>query len=191
MKVVLISSSTRLGRNSHRVTLMLQDKLVRRNHTVEVVDLGGLDIQLFKERFMDMDDPAPLYVKINESIQSADGIIMITPEYNSSITPALKNLIDIYGRQGFGQKPLAVATVSSGVRGGIVAAHHLQQIILSIDGQLFPKILPTAKVTEVINKDGSITDLEYLKIAEAYITRFISFTKSTLCTTESLVKKCS
>jgi len=191
MKTLLISSSTRSGRNSHRVTLMLKSKIEKLDQEVEILDLEKLDIPLFRERFTDMKSPQQSYVDIFNTLKETDAIIIVTPEYNSSITPALKNILDIYGRQGFGHKPIAVASVSSGVKGGIVAAHHLQQIILSLDGQLFPKILATGNITGTINKEGKVTDLDYLKVTDQFVDRFISFTESMCSFGKSGNRKCA
>ena len=152
------------------------------------MDLESLDIPMFKERYIDMTDPGILYVNISEILALADGIIFITPEYNSSITPALKNLIDIYGRHGFGDKPIAIASVSTGKRGGITAAMHLQQIVLSINGVLFPKILATGEVTETLDEKGNIINFSYKPIAEKFISGFINHVEAAQCT-QSVLKR--
>ena len=157
---------------------MLKDKIGNLEQEVEILDLEKLDLPLFRERFTDMKSPEQSYVDIFNTLRETDAVIIVTPEYNASITPSLKNILDIYERQGFGHKPVAVASVSSGIKGGIVAGHHLQQIMLSLDSQLFPKILATGKVTEAINEDGKATDMDYLKVVDQFVERFISFTES-------------
>jgi azobenzene reductase len=170
---------------------MLKNKIEQNDHEAEILDLEKLDIPLFRERFVDMKSPEQRYLNIFQSLKEADAIIIVTPEYNSSITPALKNILDIYGRQGFGHKPVAVASVSSGGKGGVLAAHHLQMIMLSLDGQLFPKILATGNITETINENGKVTDLEYLKVADQFLDRYISFVESIGSFSKTDNRKCA
>lgn len=69
-------------------------------------------------------------------VQSNDGIIFITPEYNRSIPGALKNAIDIGSRPEkssvWNNKPAIIVTVSSGRLGGYAAGHHLKDIALGL-----------------------------------------------------------
>jgi len=176
MKIVLISSSIRIQRNSHRVALLLQQKI---NGTGKfesnIIDLKEESIPLFQERYIDMADPPPNLKAISEELKSADGIIFITPEYNGSISAALKSLIDIYGSAEFADKPIGVAAVSTGALGGIRAALSLQQIILGINAYPFPRMLLTGEVTKQVDEMGKIVIPGIEVKIEGFLTPFLGF----------------
>ncbi len=94
---------------------------------VELVDLKSFDLPLFNEvasnAWMPSEDPAAR--KWQEVIGQFDGYIFVTPEYNRSITGALKNALDQayveWNRKAFG-------IVSYGSVGGTRAAEHLRSI---------------------------------------------------------------
>jgi NAD(P)H-dependent FMN reductase len=67
--------------------------------------------------------------KWSEKIAAADGYIFVTPEYNHSVSGALKNAID-YLYQEWNNK--AAAFVSYGSNGGSRAVEHLRQIMAEV-----------------------------------------------------------
>lgn len=176
MKIALISSSTRIGRTSDKLVLALQSYIQDNfNAKCVTIDLLELNIPMFSQRYEAMDNPEKLYVSLSNTIESSDGVIIITPEYNGSITSALKNLIDLYGSREFGNKPIAIATVSSGILGGTRAGMQLQQIILSIESCLFPKFLLTGEIRKKIENEGQLIDSAYKQTFETFCKEFIRF----------------
>ncbi|MEX2366292.1 MAG: NAD(P)H-dependent oxidoreductase, partial [Pseudohongiellaceae bacterium] len=79
-------------------------------HEVELVD--ALDYPLdtvFKPYFAYPRTKAPSNLsKLAEKIESSDGFIMISPEYNHSMSPALANLLNHFGSSLFSYKPSAI-----------------------------------------------------------------------------------
>jgi len=177
MKIALISSSTRPGRNSHRVTLALKSLLESKNISVVVIDLLATPLPFFHERFnlLPEEEKTENMKLISSQLISSTGIIMITPEYNGGITPALVNLIDTFGRAELGGKPIAVATVSTGVMGGMRAAQQLQQIILNNQAYPQPQLLLIGEVTKQLNENGEIINPEYQTKIENFVNAFLKF----------------
>ena len=83
-----------------------------------------------------------------EAIRSADGLIIVSPEYNWSIPGGLKNAIDWASRmkdQPFKDKPVALQSVAGGILGGSRMQYHLRQSLTSVDAVLFgrPEVIVT------------------------------------------------
>ena len=77
-----------------------------------------------------------------EAIRRADGVIIVSPEYNWSIPGGLKNAIDWVSRmkeQPFKEKPVALQSAAGGILGGSRAQYHLRQSLTSIDAILYGK----------------------------------------------------
>src|SRR3954464_12604254 len=71
-----------------------------------------------------------------ESIRSADGVIFVTPEYNSSVPGVLKNAIDWVSRlpeQPLKNKPVALQSASQGLLAGARAHAHLTQTAVFLE----------------------------------------------------------
>jgi chromate reductase, NAD(P)H dehydrogenase (quinone) len=67
------------------------------------------------------------------AILAADGVVIVTPEYNFSIPGGLKNAIDWLSRMKqpspFAGKPFAIQSATSGLVGGARMQYHLRQVL--------------------------------------------------------------
>ncbi len=84
-------------------------------------------------------------------------------------------MIDIFGAAEFADKPIGVASVSTGILGGIKAALSLQQIILSINGYPFPKMLLTGEVDKQVDSTGNALNPVYERKVETFLIPFLNF----------------
>ncbi|MFJ3487252.1 NADPH-dependent FMN reductase [Pseudomonas sp. NPDC090202] len=102
---------------------------------LNIVEIG--DLPLYNED-IDLDSPPAAYTTFRQALQSADGFLFVTPEYNRSVPGVLKNAIDVgsrpYGKSAWGKaKPAAVVSVSPGAIGGFGANQHLRQSFVFLD----------------------------------------------------------
>jgi len=112
-----------------------------------------------------------------EAIEAADGMLIVTPEYNYSIPGVLKNAIDWASRPAyksvFKDKPVFVISVSGGALGGVRAQAHLKYIMNGMLADVFvcqEVVVPHApKKTE----NGRFTDEATLDFAKSAISEFI------------------
>ena len=91
----------------------------------------------------------------------ADGLVMVTPEYNYGPSGVLKNAIDWLSRmtpQPFAAKPIAMFGASGGVLGTARAQYQLRQIMVFLDGRPVnkPEVMIGAAQTRFA--DGKLTD---------------------------------
>lgn len=97
---------------------------LRADLTAELID--PLDYQLegvFKPHFAYSKGAAPKDLEsLAEKIKNADGYIMVSPEYNHSMSPALCHLLNHFGSSLYSFKPSAIVTYSAGQWGGCRAA---------------------------------------------------------------------
>jgi chromate reductase, NAD(P)H dehydrogenase (quinone) len=73
-------------------------------------------------------------------IREADGVLIVSPEYNYSLPGGLKNLLDWVSRtpdQPFAKKPVLIQSVSGGPFGGARMQHHLRQIMVFLNARVF------------------------------------------------------
>lgn len=99
----------------------------------EIVEIGTLPLYN-----PDLEDSAPApWIAFRKSLQSADAVLFMTPEYNRSVPAALKNALDVgsrpYGQSIWNGKPGAVISVSPGAMGAFGANHHLRQSLVFLN----------------------------------------------------------
>lgn len=98
-------------------------------------------------------------VAMRDAIKEADGLILGTPEYNGSLSGAMKNAIDWASREGLlGKVPVVTIGGSPGALGATKAQEHLRQICLHLGMYVLPR--PTIAVPQLPKKveDGVLTD---------------------------------
>jgi|SRR3954470_8549577 chromate reductase len=110
-----------------------------------------------------------------DAIRAADGVIIVSPEYNWTIPGTLKNAIDWVSRmeeQPFKDKPVALQSASGALLGGSRMQYHLRQCLISIDALIFgrPEVIVTfapqkfdAESLEL--KDQTTRDMVKLQLA--------------------------
>ena len=158
MHLVIISASVREGRKSHRVALFLQKTIAANSITVEILDLKEYDFPIFHERLRHQKDPAPKTVDFAERVRKADGVIIVTPEYNGGYPASTKNIVDLLTDE-WRRKPVAIATVSDGSFGGT-------QVITSLLFSLWKNKawvvvhVPVPKAQEAFDEAGTPVDAE-------------------------------
>ncbi len=79
---------------------------------------------------------------IAAAIREADGVVIVTPEYNYSVPGGLKNAIDWLSRlpeQPLAGKPVLIQTNSMGAIGGARCQYHLRQILVFLDAMVMNK----------------------------------------------------
>jgi NAD(P)H-dependent FMN reductase len=158
MKIAIISASVRTGRSSHRVALFFKNYIEANNlASIEILDLQEYQFPLFEERLKFQKTPAAPTLDFAEKIRSADGVIIVTPEYNGGYPASLKNVIDLLGTE-WKRKPIAISTVSSGGFGGMQVITSLQYSLWKLQAWTVPAMFPVAKVNEAFDENGNPGD---------------------------------
>jgi NAD(P)H-dependent FMN reductase len=171
--IVLISSSVRTGRASHRVALFFKKftedaKLA----TVDIVDLMEHQFPVFDERLSKMKDPSPRVLQFSEKVKGADGIIIVTPEYNGGYPAALKNVVDLLYVE-WKRKPVALASVSNAQYGGSQVLTSLSFSLSKIGATVVPSFYRVANVQDVYDENGNTTDPRIPKFARSFVDELI------------------
>lgn len=105
----------------------------------------------------------PDVVAFGDAVRSADGVIVVTPEYNFSIPGGLKNALDWVSRledQPFKDKPVAIQSASPSPLGGGRVQYHLRQLMVYLDALVLnkPEVFVSKVQSKVDETTGEITD---------------------------------
>lgn len=148
-------------------------KLAPESLNLEILEIGTLPMYN-----QDLDaNPPPQWVDFKKRLESYDGVIFVTPEYNRSVPAVLKNAIDDgsrpYGQSAWDKKPAAVVSVSPGATGGFGANHHLRQSLVFLNMPVMQQ--PEAYIGqagEIFDNEGNISNDSTKKFATKIVGAF-------------------
>ncbi|MEO6760726.1 MAG: NAD(P)H-dependent oxidoreductase [Saprospiraceae bacterium] len=152
--IAIISASVRLNRVSHRVALYFQQYIQEQLlGTVEILDLKAYNFPVFEERLHLQPDPSAAALDFAEKIKKADGVLIVTPEYNGGYPASLKNVVDLLYDE-WRRKPVAISTVSNGAFGGTQVITALQFSLWKIRAWTVPAMFPVPKAQDTFDEAG-------------------------------------
>lgn len=156
--IAIISPSVRKGRKSHRIALYFLNLINETNLAeAEVLDLLKYNFPLFNERLKYQDLLFPEAIDFAEKIRSADGVIIITPEYNGGYPASLKNAIDLLTDE-WRHKPVAFAAVSDGSFAGSQVITSLQFTFWKLGAITVPVLLRFPNIDHSFDENGIPSD---------------------------------
>jgi chromate reductase len=167
LRILGLSGSLRRASNSTAVLRGVQDAIAPRA-ALTIFPLH--DVPLYNED--DDGEYAPESVRVLRSaIETSDGVVMISPEYNHGMSGVLKNALD-WASRPFGQsvlrgKPVLTMTASPAFTGGVRAQQQMNETLASIPARhvLRPQIV-IGSVHEKV-RDGRLVDEASLGFALA------------------------
>lgn len=172
MNIEIVSGSPRQESVTFRVALFLQKHLHgTTSHKVNIIDVREWNFPTLQEEVYSSVKRTPdPYKPLAEKMFAADAFILVSPEYNGSYTPPLKNLFDHFPKQL--HKPFGIVTASPGALGGIRAALQLQLLILALFGIASPYMLVTPQVDKKFDAEGSLVDIAFQNAIDNFVAEF-------------------
>ncbi len=153
MKIVTISGSVREGNNTDKVLGVVESYLKKQG--VEVVRIDAKGLQLSMPGAAETEDSA----KIKEWVESADGVVMATPEYHGSYSSVIKMIIENLGFPSvLSAKPVSLLGVAAGQLGALKSLEHLRSVTAHLGMFALPKSVSIAAVHTVFDDEGVIKD---------------------------------
>src|SRR5713226_9713094 len=133
---------------------------------VTLIDLRDFPLPLFDQDLEAEQGMPENGKKLKKLFIDHDGLLISSPEYNSSITAVLKNAIDWVSRPapgepslvGFRNKVATLMSASPGALGGLRGLVHVRSILGNIGVIVLPDQIALAKAHEAIQPDGSLVD---------------------------------
>lgn len=155
MTTALLYGSVRDHRQGIKAARYMNQLLEDRGHTVHFIDPMEYQLPLLNKMYKEYKPgEAPEVIeKLATLFKQADGFVVVTGEYNHSIPPALKNMLDHYQKEYF-FKPSAIVSYSAGRFGGVRAAVHLRVILAELGTPSIPSMLPIPKVGSSFTDKG-------------------------------------
>jgi len=174
LNIVVVYGSVREGRQGIKAAKFIVKKLEERKHKVTFIDGLEYNLPLLKKMYKVYEKgKAPkILEKLSKIMENADGIIIITGEYNHGPQPALKNILDHFQKEYF-FKPSGIVCYSGGQWGGIRAGVQWRAILCEMGMPSTASMFPIPKVQDSFDDEGNPLDEEaYNRRAKKFLDEF-------------------
>ena len=178
IKVLGISGSLRAG-SFNRMALRAAGELAPEGIIFETCEIREIPMY---DGDVEATTGLPDSVKeFRAKIHAADALVIATPEYNASISGALKNAIDWASRppqQPFDGKPIAILGTSPGALGTVRAQAHLRQILANLNGLVLvqPNVM-IGGAGQRFDASGTLTDEATREFVRGLMAALLVFTR--------------
>jgi NAD(P)H-dependent FMN reductase len=152
---------------------------------VTLIDLRDYPMPLYDGDLEAAEGLPPKAKEFKRLLQGHQGLLISSPEYNSSIPGVLKNALDWASRTEPGDSPLSayagkvagLVSASPGVLGGLRGLVHLRAMLGNIKVLVIPEQVAVSKATDAFGPDGRLKDAKQQAAVEkvgAEVARILS-----------------
>ncbi len=157
VKILVIPGSLRTGSLNAKLAAAVAQELAQAGAEVTRLSLGDFPLPIYDGDLQSKSGVPKQAINLKRMIGSHHGVLFVTPEYNSSVPPLVKNTIDWVSRvqdaneirgQVFRGRPFAVAAASENRLGGTRALSALRLILSACHAVVIPNQLALSFATE-------------------------------------------
>lgn len=153
---LIFYGSYRAGRQGIKLAQWLTDQVIAGGDRAELIDARAIDLPMLDQRLSDYaEGEAPeALVTLSKRIAAADGYIFVVGEYNGSIQPGMKNLVDHFLPE-YKRRPAALASYSAGPFAGLRSLQNWRLILGNLGMIVTPASLSLARIGQAFDADGT------------------------------------
>lgn len=150
LKILVIPGSLRTGSLNARLAAVAVHELAQSGAEITCISLADFPLPIYDGDLQAKSGVPKHAVNLKRMIAAHHGILIVTPEYNSSVPALVKNTIDWVSRvqdpheargQVFRDRVFAIASASGGRLGGARALAALRLILAACHAQVIPNQL--------------------------------------------------
>jgi NAD(P)H-dependent FMN reductase len=171
--IPVLLGSVRSDRQGIKAAHFIVRQLQARGHEPVLVDPLEKKLPLLDRMYKE--HPAGKAPAVLEELarlyRRADGFMIVTAEYNQSVPPALKNLLDHFLEEYF-WRPSAIVSYSAGRFGGVRAAVALRTILPELGMSSVPSVLAIPAIGTALSDDGTPTETWIEPAAARFLSEF-------------------
>ena len=167
LRILAFAGSTRLESFNNRLVRIAESGARDAGATVTHIDLRDYRLPLFDQDEEAANGKPDGARALKQLLIDHDGLLIASPEYNSSVTAVLKNTIDWVSRPddgdpfalvGLRDKVVALMSASPGALGGLRGLVHVRSILGNLGCLVLPDQVAVSKAHEAFAADGSLVD---------------------------------
>ncbi|MEX1039343.1 MAG: NAD(P)H-dependent oxidoreductase [Pirellulaceae bacterium] len=184
-KVLAFAGSIRTGSFNQMLIKVAVERVRAAGLEVTLIDLADYPLPLYNGDLEAKSGQPENSEKLYKLFLEHDALLLACPEYNSSITPLLKNTIDWVSRPREGDeylaayqgKVIALTSASPGGLGGMRALAEVRSIFGNIGSLVIPTQVAVPKADKAFSDEGELTDDSVVKKLDGLAEQFVKVTK--------------
>ena len=172
--LTLIVGTNRPGSNTRKVAANIESVYAALGVPLRLLDLATLPPEIFSPS--SYGEKPKSFAPFTEAVLQAEGLIVVTPEYNGSVPGVLKYFIDMLKfPESFERRPVCFVGLGAGVWGALRPVEQLQAIFGYRNAYIYPERVFMPKVNELLDAAGQLNDPELSGRLKAQAAGFIDF----------------
>jgi NAD(P)H-dependent FMN reductase len=173
LTIPVLLGSVRAEREGIKAARYIVGKLAARGHAPVLVDPAVDRLPLLDRMYKEYapGTAPPVLEKLAALYKRADGFVIVTAEYNQTVPPALKNLLDYFLEEYF-WRPSAILSYSGGRFGGVRAAVTLRTVLAELGMSSVPSVLSIPSIGKALQEDGTPNETWIDKAADRLLGEF-------------------
>ena len=175
-EILILAGSVRSGSFSQQFADAYAGNLVNHDCNITRISLADYALPMMDEDLEKASGVPENAVKLARLFHKHHAVIMVTPEYNGSFTPLLKNTIDWVSRvssyngnpiQPYRNKFCAIGSSSPGKMGGISSLAHLGDVLVRLGMQVISEQMALGNASKAFDNMGRLINEHEAKMLEA------------------------
>ncbi|HWT44227.1 MAG TPA: NAD(P)H-dependent oxidoreductase [Sphingopyxis sp.] len=185
--IAVVVGSTREGSFNRALGELAAARLEAQGASVTRVDLAAFDLPLYSAA-REANEFPPDALKLKTLFAAQDGLLFVSPEYNGSLSPLLKNAIDWASRPtgeeslvaltAYRGKAAAIMSASISPFGGLRGLMHLRQILSTIQMLVIPEQVLVPNAHAAFAGDGSLKEPLPASLVDMTAARLVAVAKA-------------
>ena len=165
--IPIILGTAREGRSSENAAKFMLAQAQNAGIESEILDVR--DYRLIATDNTGEPEPAK---RFSEKISRADGLIIVSPEYNHGYPGELKMMLDMIYNE-YARKPVGICGVSAGAHGGARMVEQLRAVAVELHMVPIREAIYFANVRSLFNETGEIQDESYAERTAKFLEELI------------------
>jgi len=183
-KILAFAGSTRTDSYNKKLIRIASEEARKLGADVTLIDLRDYPLPIYDGDLEEQFGLPENGRKLKDLFFAHDGFLISSPEYNSSISGVLKNVIDWVSRPAPNEKPLlgfagktaALLAASPGSLGGLRGLVTLRSILGNLGVIVLPAQFALSKADQAFNERGELTEGKHLKAVRSVVEPLVNVT---------------
>ena len=183
LKLLILPGSARRDSVNRKLAGLAAQLATEAGAEVDLIDPADFELPLFNQDLEDAEGLPAAAKQLKAKFLATKAILFVSPEYNSSITPLMKNFIDWVSRSetdderslaAYRGKVAGLLSASPGALGGLRGLVHLRSILGNIGVLVVPKQFALSGDYGNFDDNGKLTDESAVKSVRGVIQEVIT-----------------
>lgn len=175
--ITLIVGTNRPGSNTRHIANQIEAAYRELATPIRILDLTQLPAEILHPSAYGKKPDA--FKPFSDAILAAEGLVVVTPEYNGSFPGILKYFIDMLKfPESFERRPVCFVGLSAGLWGALRSVEQLQQIFGYRNACIYPERVFLPRIGELLDDSGGLKDSELRERLATQARGFIEFVET-------------